>query len=64
LALNEALEQLERVSERQARIVEMRFFGGLANEEIAEAMDISLATVKRGWALAQAWLYREIAEAR
>ena len=64
LALNEALERLERVSERQARIVEMRFFGGLANEEIAEAIDISLATVKRGWALAQAWLYREIAEAR
>ena len=61
IALDRALEKLTKVNERQARIVEMRFFGGLSIDEIAEALDVSPATVKRGWATAQAWLYREMA---
>ena len=60
IALEEALGRLERVSERQSRIVECRFFGGMTIEETAAALNISPATVKRGWAMAQAWLYREI----
>lgn len=58
--LDEALNRLERFSERQSRVVECRFFGDLTIAETAEALDISPATVKRDWALAQAWLYREI----
>ena len=60
LALDEALQRLERMSERQSQIVELKFFGGMTNEEVAGALGISLATVKRGWSVAQAWLYREI----
>lgn len=60
LALDEALQRLERISERQSRIVELKFFGGMTNEEVAEVLGLSLATVKRGWSVAQAWLYREI----
>ena len=60
VALDEALERLETVSERQSRIVECRFFGGMTIDETAEALGISPATVKRGWAMAQAWLHREM----
>lgn len=60
LALDEALHRLERWSQRQMRIVECRFFGSMSVEETAEALGISPATVKRGWATAQAWLYREL----
>ena len=60
LALDEALERLAARDEQHARIVELRFFGGLTNEETAEAMGISPATVKRAWAVARAWLYREL----
>lgn len=60
LALNEALERLEAVSERRARVVEARFFGGYTIEDTADLLGISPATVKRDWALASAWLYREI----
>jgi len=60
LALNEALELLEALDERQAKIVEMRFFGGLSNTEIAEALDISERTVQRSWSVAKLWLYREM----
>lgn len=59
-ALDEALARLEQISERQSRIVECRFFGGLSIEETAEALDLSPATVKRDWTTARAWLYREI----
>jgi len=60
VALNDALSRLEAVSPREARIVELRFFGAMTIDEVAEAMDLSPATVKRGWSLARAWLYREM----
>ena len=60
LALDEALERLATMDPEQARLVELRFFGGLTVEETAEAMDISPATVKRHWAVAKAWLTREL----
>ena len=60
VALDEALQRLESVDARRARVVEARFFGGLSVEEAAEALDISPRTVKRDWAVAQAWLHREI----
>ncbi|MEZ4416065.1 MAG: sigma-70 family RNA polymerase sigma factor [Gemmatimonadota bacterium] len=56
LALNEALEALERFNERGARVIEYRFFGGLSNEEIAEVMGLSEVTVRRAWRSARAWL--------
>lgn len=60
VALDEALERLADVDERQAKVVEMRFFGGLTNEEIALAMDVSDRTVLRLWKSARFWLYREL----
>lgn len=60
LELHEALEKLKRVDSTKATIVDMRYFGGFTNEEIASHLDISLATVKRKWTTARAWLYREI----
>ena len=57
LALNEALERLETIDPRQARIVEMRFIAGLSEEEIAGALGVSVRTVKRDWRVARAWLY-------
>jgi RNA polymerase sigma factor (TIGR02999 family) len=61
LALDRALERLAVRSERQMRIVECRFFAGMSIPETAEALAISPATVKRGWSMAQSWLYRELA---
>jgi RNA polymerase sigma factor (TIGR02999 family) len=58
--LDRALTQLAAVDGDQARIVEMRFFGGLSIEETADAMDMSPATVKRHWTMAKAWLLREL----
>ena len=60
LALDEALDRLRQRSERQSRIVECRFFGGMSIDETAVALGISPATVKRDWTMAQAWLHREI----
>jgi RNA polymerase sigma factor (TIGR02999 family) len=60
VALDEALERLAAFDPEQARLVELRFFGGLTVEETAEAMSISAATVKRHWAVASAWLAREL----
>jgi RNA polymerase sigma factor (TIGR02999 family) len=60
LALDEALQRLARLDERHARVVELRFFGGMSVEETAAALDLSPATVKRDWTLARAWLYREL----
>jgi RNA polymerase sigma-70 factor, ECF subfamily len=62
IALDQALERLEAVDPEQARLVELRFFGGLTIEETAEAMNISPATVKRHWTVARAWLARELAD--
>jgi RNA polymerase sigma factor (TIGR02999 family) len=58
--LDEALEALGEVDERQARLVELRYFGGLTIEEAAEVLDISSSTVKREWLVAKAWLYRRL----
>jgi RNA polymerase sigma factor (TIGR02999 family) len=60
MALDTALAQLEQGYPRQGKVVECRFFGGLTVEETAAALDISPRTVKRDWALAQAWLHREM----
>ena len=62
IALDDALRELERLDSRQSQIVELRFFGGLTNEEIGEALDISPRTIKREWRLAKAWLRRQISE--
>jgi RNA polymerase sigma-70 factor, ECF subfamily len=61
-ALDEALARLEAIDAEQARIVELRFFGGLSIDEAAAALDISPATLKRRWSLARAWLFRELSE--
>jgi RNA polymerase sigma factor (TIGR02999 family) len=61
VALDDALHELSRMNAQQGRIVEMRFFSGLSIEETARALGISPATVKRDWAVARAWLYREMA---
>jgi RNA polymerase sigma factor (TIGR02999 family) len=58
--LNQALDRLEQLDPLQARIVELRFFAGLTVEETAEAVELSRATVNREWALARAWLKREM----
>jgi len=60
LALNQALERLEQLDQVQARVVELRFFGGLTVEETAAVLSVSTATVKREWAMAKGWLYREL----
>jgi RNA polymerase sigma factor (TIGR02999 family) len=60
LALNDALDKLAALDPRQARVVELRFFGGLDLEETASVVETSLTTVKRDWTMAKAWLYREL----
>jgi RNA polymerase sigma factor (TIGR02999 family) len=60
LAVHEALERLARFDEQQARIVELRFFGGLSIEEAAETLGVGHATVEREWAMARAWLRNEL----
>ncbi len=58
--LDEALDRLAKLDERQAKIVEMRFFGGLSNQEIADTLEISRRTVVRIWQTVRLWLYREM----
>ena len=58
--LDEALTTLERLDARQARTVELRFFGGLSLEETAEVLRVSLSTARRDWRMAQAWLHQEL----
>jgi len=60
VALDDALNKLLRLSERQSRIVELRFFGGLSIEETSQVLGVSPATVERDWTIARAWLHREI----
>jgi RNA polymerase sigma-70 factor, ECF subfamily len=62
VALDEALQTLAKMNERQAKIVELRYFGGLSEEEIAETLGISYRTVRRDWNIAKAWLYRELSQ--
>ena len=61
LALHEAMQRLERIDARQSRVVECRFFAGMSIEETSEALGVSPASIKRDWALARAWLNRELA---
>jgi RNA polymerase sigma factor (TIGR02999 family) len=60
LSLNDALDDLSRTDERQAQIVEMKFFGGLSSPEISEVLGLSRATVDRDWATARVWLHRQM----
>ena len=64
LALDDALEAFAQLSPRQARLVELRYFGGLSEEETAEVLSISLRTVRRDWVFAKAWLARELSADR
>jgi RNA polymerase sigma factor (TIGR02999 family) len=63
LALDDALSDLSRNDERQAKIVEMKFFGGLSSPEVSEVLGLSRATVDRDWATARAWLHRHMSNA-
>jgi RNA polymerase sigma factor (TIGR02999 family) len=60
LALDEALQSLSQQDDRQAKIVEMKFFGGLTTQEIADVLGVSLTTVERDWAVARLWLRRQM----
>jgi len=60
LALDDALQKLTALDERQSRIVELRFFSGLSIEETSEVLGLSTATVKREWSMARVWLFREL----
>ena len=60
VALDEALDALAVLSPRKSKVVELKFFGGLTNEEAAEVLKVSTDTVRRDWRSAQAWLYREL----
>ena len=62
IAVDEALTRLAALDERQAQVVELRFFGGLTLEDVAEALDVSLASVNRDWRMARAYLARELAD--
>ena len=62
VAIDDALQSLEKLHARQARVVELRFFAGLSLEETAEVLKISLSTVRRDWGLASAWLYLELSK--
>jgi RNA polymerase sigma factor (TIGR02999 family) len=61
MALDTALDKLATLDARQARLVELRYFGGLTIDEAAAVMDVAAITVKRDWAIARTWLYRELA---
>jgi RNA polymerase sigma factor (TIGR02999 family) len=63
LALNDALNDLYRTDERLAKIVDMKFFGGLTSPEVSEVLGLSRATVDRDWATARAWLHRHMSRA-
>jgi RNA polymerase sigma factor (TIGR02999 family) len=62
LALDQALDDLARIDARKARVIELRFFGGLSVEETAEVLDISPQSVMRDWKLARAWLVRKLGQ--
>lgn len=62
LELNEALDELANVDQRKAQIVELKYFGRMTNQEIADALGISITTVKREWEVARGWLFRELGD--
>jgi RNA polymerase sigma factor (sigma-70 family) len=61
--LNDALEKLAALDARKARVVELKYFGGMKHEEIAEVMKVSEVTVQRDWTFSRAWLYAEMRKA-
>ena len=61
LAVHQAIEDLSQIHPRQAKLVELRYFGGLTTEEIAEVLEISVPTVARDWRVARLWLHRRLA---
>jgi RNA polymerase sigma-70 factor (ECF subfamily) len=63
ISLDDALNTLETLDQRKSRVVELRFFGGLTNEEMADVLKVSTETVKRDWRFARTWLLRELASA-
>ena len=63
IALDDSLTSLEKLNPRQSKVVELRFFGGLTEREIAEVLAVSVPTVKRRWRLARAWLHRYLSGA-
>jgi RNA polymerase sigma factor (TIGR02999 family) len=64
VALDDALNALEAIDPRKCKVVEMRFFAGMSLEETAEALHLSVGTIKRDWRLAKAWLARELGDSR
>jgi RNA polymerase sigma factor (TIGR02999 family) len=64
VALDDALNALEAIDPRKCKVVEMRFFGGMSVEETAEALHLSVGTIKSDWRMAKAWLARELSESR
>jgi RNA polymerase sigma factor (sigma-70 family) len=60
LAINDALQELSRIDERLSRVVELRFFGGLSEEETAEVLGVTARTVRRDWTKAKGWLHRTL----
>jgi RNA polymerase sigma factor (TIGR02999 family) len=62
--LDEALTRLAQLNRRHSQIVELRFFGGLSEEQVAAVLDVSSRTVRRDWTLARAWLFRELRQKR
>ena len=64
LMLDEALSELGRIDERQARIVELKYFGGLSEEEVGAVLSLSRATITREWQSARAWMYRRMTTGR
>jgi RNA polymerase sigma factor (TIGR02999 family) len=64
ISLHDALTELSVMNARQARVVELRYFGGLSLEEVAELLGMSIHTIKRDWSLAKAWLYKQLSAQR
>jgi len=62
VALDDALNALEKFDRRKSKVIELRFFGGLSLQETADVLRVSVGTVRRDWSLARAWLYRELGD--
>jgi RNA polymerase sigma factor (TIGR02999 family) len=62
VALDDALNALEKLDRRKSKVIELKFFGGLSLQETADVLQVSVGTVRRDWSLARAWLYRELGD--